>query len=84
MRVRTLAQSRVSTVATNYSAVTFKHLLLPVYVGAYRFRDKVYQVVVNGFSGTMAGQYPYSAWKIAFLVLVALIIAFIVILAQDM
>lgn len=62
-------EQRVSHVATNYSAVTFKHLLLPVYVGAYRFRDKVYQVVVNGRTGEVQGERPYSVWKILLFVL---------------
>src|SRR5207248_8773231 len=31
-------EQRVNQISTNYSAITFKHLLLPVYVGAYRFR----------------------------------------------
>jgi DNA-directed RNA polymerase subunit RPC12/RpoP len=62
-------EQRVAHVATNYSAVTFKHLLLPVYVGAYRFRDKVYQVVVNGRTGKVQGERPYSFWKIFLLVL---------------
>ncbi|MET0625617.1 MAG: hypothetical protein ABW250_21960 [Pyrinomonadaceae bacterium] len=62
-------EQRVTQVATNYSAVTFKHLLLPVYVGAYRFGDKVYQVVVNGRTGEVQGDRPYSFWKIFFLVL---------------
>ena len=62
-------EQRVSNVATNYSAVTFKHLLLPVYVGAYRFQEKVYQVVVNGRTGEVQGERPYSVWKIALFVL---------------
>jgi ribosomal protein S27E len=62
-------EQRVTHVATNYSAVTFKHLLLPVYVGAYRFRDKVYQVVVNGRTAEVQGERPYSFWKILLLVL---------------
>lgn len=71
-------EQRVSNVATQYSAVTFKHLLLPVYVGAYRFRDKVYQVVVNGRTGEVQGERPYSAWKIFFFVL--FILAVVVVL----
>jgi hypothetical protein len=62
-------EQRVSNVSTNYTGVTFKHLLLPVYAGAYRFRDKVYQVVVNGRTGEVQGERPYSFWKIFFLVL---------------
>src|ERR1044071_3551364 len=71
-------EQRVSNVATQYSAVTFKHLLLPVYVGAYRFQDKVYQVVVNGRTGEVQGERPYSFWKI--LLLVLFIVAVLVIL----
>jgi hypothetical protein len=62
-------EQRISQVSTNYSAVTFKHLLLPVYVGAYRFRDRVFQVVVNGRTGEVQGERPYSFWKIFFLAL---------------
>ena len=31
------------------------------------------QVVVNGYTGRIAGRYPYSPWKIAFLVLLAIV-----------
>ena len=62
-------EQRVESITTNYSAVTFKHLLLPVYVGAYRFKDKVYQVVVNGRTGEVQGERPYSVLKIALFVL---------------
>ncbi len=72
-------EQRVSQMSTHYSAVTFKHLLLPVYVGAYRFRDKVYQVVVNGRTGEVQGDRPYSFWKIFFFVLA--ILALVVTLA---
>jgi hypothetical protein len=65
-------EQRVSRVSTRYSAITFKHLLLPVYVGAYRFRERVYQVVVNGRTGEVQGERPYSVWKIFFFVLLLL------------
>ncbi|HEX8558951.1 MAG TPA: hypothetical protein VF668_12655 [Pyrinomonadaceae bacterium] len=68
-------EQRVTSVATNYSAVTFKHLLLPVYVGAYRFRDKVYQVVINGRTGEVQGERPYSFWKIFLFVLALVVLA---------
>jgi DNA-directed RNA polymerase subunit RPC12/RpoP len=71
-------EQRVSQVATNYSAVTFKHLLLPVYVGAYRFRDKVYQVVLNGRTGEVQGERPYSFWKIFLLVLFIVVLVVVV------
>lgn len=62
-------EQRVIMVETAYSNTAFRHLLLPVWMGAYRFRNKPYQVVVNARTGGVAGERPYSAWKITFLVL---------------
>jgi hypothetical protein len=66
-----------------FSAQTFKHILVPVWLLSYLYGTKSYQVVVNGQTGRMAGQYPMSAWKIAALVLLALIVLLIVILANQ-
>jgi DNA-directed RNA polymerase subunit RPC12/RpoP len=75
-------EQRVTRVSTAYSAITFKHLLLPIYVGAYRFNEKVYQLVVNGRTGEVQGERPYSFWKIFFFVLalLALLLLLVVLL----
>jgi hypothetical protein len=66
------------------SAQTFKHILVPVWLLSYLYGTRMFQVVVNGYSGQMAGQYPKSPWKIAFLVLLAIIAFFIfVMLSQN-
>lgn len=61
-------EQRIHNLQTHYSGITFKHLLLPVYAGAYRFNQKVYQIVVNGRTGEIQGDRPYSYIKIAALV----------------
>jgi hypothetical protein len=66
-----------------FSGQTFKHILVPVWLLSYLFAAKTYQVVVNGDTGKMAGQYPKSAWKIAFLVLLAIIVFFIFIIVSQ-
>ncbi len=66
-----------------FSAQTFKHILVPVWLLSYLYGTKSYQVVVNGYDGRMAGQYPKSPWKIAFLVVLAIIVFIIVILANQ-
>jgi DNA-directed RNA polymerase subunit RPC12/RpoP len=74
-------EQRIHDVATHYSAITFKHLLLPVYAGAYRFNNKVYQIVINGRTGVVQGMRPYSYLKIGCLVAAILgIILFIIFL----
>ena len=52
-----------------YRAVTFKHILLPVWLSSYRYRGKVYRFMVNGESGRVAGQAPLSPLKVALAVL---------------
>ncbi len=61
-------EQRVVNLAIDYSEISFKHLLLPIYAGAYRFNDKVFQIVVNGRTGEVQGGRPYSWLKIGFLV----------------
>jgi ribosomal protein S27E/ribosomal protein S27AE len=65
-------EQRISNISTHYSGITFKHLLLPVYAGAYRLNQKVYQVVINGRTGEVQGDRPYSAWKIGCLIVFVL------------
>jgi DNA-directed RNA polymerase subunit RPC12/RpoP len=60
---------RVHQVSTRYSAVKFKHVLLPVWISAYRFRDKTYRFLVNGQTGEVAGESPLSWQKVTYLVI---------------
>jgi hypothetical protein len=73
-------EQRIHNVATQYSAITFKHLLLPVYAGAYRFNQKVFQIVVNGRTGEIHGDRPYSYLKIALLVAAIIFVLLILVL----
>jgi hypothetical protein len=78
-------QQRVHRIETAISEVTFKHILLPVWMAAYKYRGETYRFVVNGRTGRVQGERPYSAWKIAFAVILGLIAALAVgFLAGDM
>jgi DNA-directed RNA polymerase subunit RPC12/RpoP len=63
---------RISSKQTQYQAITFKHLLLPVWVTHYRYQEKLYQILVNGRTGKVSGERPWSAWKIIRLILLIL------------
>ncbi len=70
---------RISSVATDYSDERFKHLLLPIWMAAYRYRGKSYRFIVNGQTGRVQGERPWSIAKIAGAVLAGilfLVIAF--------
>ncbi|MFZ3581058.1 primosomal protein N' (replication factor Y) - superfamily II helicase [Loktanella sp. DJP18] len=68
-------EQRVTDVQTQISAVTFKHILLPIWMAAYKYNGQTYRFVVNGRTGRVQGERPWSKWKIAFAVLVGLVIA---------
>lgn len=67
-------EQRITWVNTRYFDVRFRHLLLPVWISAYRYGDKVYRFLVNARTGEVRGERPYSAMKIALLVLVIVIV----------
>jgi hypothetical protein len=65
-----------------YSARTFKHILVPIWLLTYTYGAKVFQVLVNGATGRMAGQYPKSFWKVFFLVVAIAILIVILLLVS--
>ena len=76
-------RQEVQQVETDVSDVTFKHVLLPVWSAAYRFRGTSYRFVVNGQSGKVEGERPWSWLKIAvFFVALALLFGTAAWLAQ--
>jgi hypothetical protein len=56
---------RIHTRHTDHVGVTFKHTLLPIWVANYRYHERLFQVLVNGRTGKVAGDRPWSWWKIA-------------------
>jgi len=71
---------RIHDVQTRYGDVSFKHILLPVWVASYRYGGKAYQFVVNGQTGEVQGERPYSWIKIGCAVIIALLLAFVFIM----
>lgn len=68
-------RQRIHDIDTDVRDITFKHILLPVWLAAYKYRGRTYRFVVNGRTGRVQGERPYSAWKIAFAVIAGLLIA---------
>ncbi|MDU8927446.1 TFIIB-type zinc finger domain-containing protein [Alisedimentitalea sp. MJ-SS2] len=68
-------RQRIHDIDTAVSDVTFKHVLLPVWLAAYKYRGKTYRFVVNGRTGRVQGERPWSAWKITIAVILGLIVA---------
>jgi hypothetical protein len=66
-------------VQTQYAQRTFKHILVPVWLVHYTFGPKTFQVLVNGYTGSTAGDRPISWTKVFFYIIIPSILLLIII-----
>jgi hypothetical protein len=67
-------EQRITSKQSKYDNITFKHVLLPIWCSAYRYRSKLFRFLVNARTGEVQGERPYSPWKIAFAIVLGLLI----------
>ncbi|MDR0823856.1 MAG: hypothetical protein LBN74_02100 [Prevotella sp.] len=66
-------KQRIDSAKTAFSDIKFKLILLPVYMSAYTYNNKLYHFFVNGRTGRVTGDRPYSVIKITLSVIAGLI-----------
>jgi DNA-directed RNA polymerase subunit RPC12/RpoP len=73
MRARTkdACQSQASTkqirnfsMSLDFTDESYRYVLVPLYLAAYRYEGETYQVMINGQTGTIAGQRPVDWTKV--------------------
>lgn len=72
-------QQRIGTVRTQFDDITFKHILLPVWISAYRYKDRSYRFVINGDTGEVQGERPWSVAKLVLAIAAAAILLFLIV-----
>jgi predicted RNA-binding Zn-ribbon protein involved in translation (DUF1610 family) len=68
-------RQQVSSQDSQYDGIAFKHVLLPVWLSAYRYRNKVYRFLVNARTGEVQGERPWSWAKISLAVIAGIAVA---------
>lgn len=68
-------RQKIHDLDTDISNLTFKHILLPVWMAAYKYRGRTYRFVINGRTGAVQGERPYSWVKIALAVIAGALVA---------
>lgn len=68
---------RIHTLDTDHRAITFKHVLLPMWICSYRYKERIYRFLVNARTGEVQGQRPWSWVKIMLTALVLAAIAIV-------
>ena len=76
-------EQRVNSIDTDWSAETFKHILLPIWMAAYKYNGRSYRFLVNGQTGEVQGERPWSVWKIGFTVLAVVVVALVAAYLND-
>ena len=79
-RIRQRTGAKKLNVASVLTDVAGRPVLLPVYVGAWRYKDRVFRVVINGQTGRLSGKAPFSWLKLALVVGGVLGVCFLVML----
>lgn len=51
-------------VSTKYSDIKFRYTLLPLWVCAYKYKEKLYRFLVNGRTGKSTGKTPVSGTRV--------------------
>jgi predicted RNA-binding Zn-ribbon protein involved in translation (DUF1610 family) len=69
---------QISAARSQYDDITFKHVLLPVWISAYRYRDRSYRFIVNARTGQVQGERPWSVAKISLAVVAVLIFLLVI------
>ena len=67
-------QQRITGTNISWREMTYKHLLLPIWLLTVIYQDKPFQVYINGVTGEVQGNRPWSKVKIIIAAVIALIV----------
>jgi DNA-directed RNA polymerase subunit RPC12/RpoP len=76
-------EQRIDGINTDFTDETFKHVLLPIWMAAYKYNGRSFRFLVNGQTGEVQGERPWSIWKIGFAVLVVLALVAVAVYLND-
>lgn len=62
-------------ISTVHNNVTYKYVLLPIWLISYKYRKKNYQMHMNGNTGKVYGKTPVSPWRVLFTCLISVGVA---------
>lgn len=67
--------TRNFAITLDYSDESWRYILLPIFLATYTFNNRVYQVLINGQTGKVAGQRPADWGKIGLIALIWLLLS---------
>lgn len=74
---------RIQFLNTIYNNITFKHILMPIWISAYSYKNKIFRFLINGRTGEVQGERPYSVAKITLAVLAVIAVIIVILLLSN-
>lgn len=72
------------TFSTSHDQITYKYLMLPIWLSSFKYKDKLYRFMVNGQTGKVGGSAPISPLRVTIATILGLaVIYFIYYFAQN-
>ncbi len=60
--------------STTHDDITYKYLMLPIWLSSFRYKEKIYRFMVNGQTGRVGGDAPISPLRVTIAVLLSFIV----------
>ncbi len=64
--------------STNHDDITYKYLMLPIWLSSFRYKEKIYRFMVNGQTGRVGGDAPVSPLRVTIAVILSLMVIAII------
>jgi len=61
-------QQQITSLQTQYNNTSYKNVLFPIWTAQFKWKKKTYNYAINGQTGKVSGERPYSWLKIAAIV----------------
>ena len=72
-------RQRIHQLRTTWNYLGFKHILLPIWLLTVMYSNRPFQVCINGLTGEVAGDRPWSKVKLAVAITIAVLVVILVI-----
>ena len=73
-------EQRIHSYSIHYDQLFYRHDLMPIYYGSYKYKNKIYSFSINGQTGAVSGKTPISFWRVLYVVLLILILALLAVI----
>lgn len=66
------------TFSTSHDRITYKYLMLPIWLSSFKYKDKIFRFMVNGQTGKVGGSAPVSPVRVTIATIAGLLAIYVI------